>query len=204
MMIPAMIHQTSKTKRIPQMWARLQKKVRQAYPDWEYRLWTDQENLELVRKSFKDWEEVYLSMPKGIMRVDMIRYMYMYEFGGLYLDLDYEILRPFPFRNYELVLPAENRPGQPVSLGNSIFASVPRHPFWGKVLQELKENPPVRVQDEQDVINLTGPRFLTKIYSEYFQAETSIHIPERRYFNPDIPRTKAEQKVLEKDGTTIG
>ena len=203
-MIPAIIHQTSKTTHIPQKWALLQRKVKKNYPEWKYRFWTDEDNLRLVQKSFSDWEGVYLSLPKPIMRVDMIRYMYMYEFGGLYLDLDYEILRPFDFQKYALVLPGENRSEQSVSLGNSIFASVPRHAFWEKVLNDLKDDPPRVVKDEQDVIGLTGPGFLTKIYLKYFKDDPSIHVPERQLFNPDIPRTRAEQKVLENDGTTIG
>ena len=203
-MIPKIIHQTAKSIHIPQKWAILQQKVKKNFPEWEYRFWTDEDNLHLVQNYFREWEAVYLAMPKAIMRVDMIRYMYMYEFGGLYLDIDYEILRPFNFQNYSLVLPSEHKNQDSVFIGNSIFSSVPRHAFWAKVLNDLKENPPLIVKNEEDVINLTGPGFLTKTYLNYFKDDTSIYVPERNLFNPNIPRSKFEQKKLENDGITIG
>ena len=39
------------------------------------------------------------------MRADVIRYLIMYKIGGVYLDLDYEVLKPFEFGDHKLILP---------------------------------------------------------------------------------------------------
>lgn len=41
------------------------------------------------------------------MRADAIRYLLLYQLGGLYLDLDYEMLSPFDLRHHAVVLPLE-------------------------------------------------------------------------------------------------
>ena len=87
-MIPHIIHQTWKTRELPEKWKPLQEKLLDMHPGWEYRLWTDEEIDEFVRKEFPDFYSIYQSYPKHIMRVDVIRYLIMLRVGGLYLDLD--------------------------------------------------------------------------------------------------------------------
>ncbi len=169
--------------------------------DWKYKLWTEDENL--IRVYYKELEGIYTHLPRNILRVDMIRYIYMHQFGVLYLDVDYEFLRLFDFARYDIVLPNEGD-GAEVYVGNSILASEPHHSFWNFVLKELKENPPVSCKNEYAVIDLTGPGFLTKVYHKYFLNDASLHIPEKQYFNPNIPRNRLGQKRLESDGVTIG
>jgi len=41
------------------------------------------------------------------MRADVIRYLITYRIGGLYLDLDYEMLQPFRHTDKELMLPGK-------------------------------------------------------------------------------------------------
>jgi mannosyltransferase OCH1-like enzyme len=45
-------------------------------------LWTDDDNLKLVRKYFPWLEDTYKALPGDIYRVDLVRNMYMYIFGG--------------------------------------------------------------------------------------------------------------------------
>ncbi|MFZ0930337.1 MAG: glycosyltransferase, partial [Syntrophobacteraceae bacterium] len=94
-MIPKLIHQTAKTHELPSEWRRFQQIVRELHPAWEYRLWTDEDNDAFVKKEYLNFLPVFRAFSKGIMRADVIRYLIMYRIGGLYLDLDYEMLKPF-------------------------------------------------------------------------------------------------------------
>lgn len=56
---------------------------------------TDQDNLEFVESYFPMCLDAYKQLPYGIQRADVIRYMWLYIRGGMYLDLDYEVLQNF-------------------------------------------------------------------------------------------------------------
>lgn len=50
--VPAIIHQTWKSKDIPDKWKKAQQSCIDLHPDYEYKLWTDDEGLELIKVSF--------------------------------------------------------------------------------------------------------------------------------------------------------
>lgn len=206
MTIPKILHQTSKTGVVAEKWRPLQAKLQALHPDWEYRLWSDEDNLALIHDRRPDLEAVYRGMPQPIMRADLIRYVYMEQYGGLYLDTDYEFLKPFDLMDHPLVLPRESGDEQPIYLGNCVFASVPGHPFWTKALEDLRENPPFERTDlpEEAVLRLTGPGFLTRIYLEHFANQQSICIPRKIAFNPPIPHRDKEYKALVRAGSSYG
>ena len=197
-MIPRIIHQTAKTTAIPAKWRVYQDLVKSLHPSWEYKLWTDQDNLSLVTQSAAQWLDLYKDLPRNIMRVDMIRYIILRLEGGLYLDLDYEVFRPFDLLDEKLVLPNESDPGEDIFLGNCILASEPNHPFWEFVLTELKTGlyGLGRTPLEEDVINLTGPGLLTRAYKKYTLIDDSICVPLRNSFHPRTPRNEDEYRAV--------
>ena len=96
-MIPRIIHQTWKDSAVPKKWHPFIKAVKEMNPTWEYRLWTDNDNDEFVAEEFPDFVDIFRGFSRNIMRADVIRYLIMYKIGGVYLDLDYEVLAPFDF-----------------------------------------------------------------------------------------------------------
>jgi hypothetical protein len=130
-------------------------------------------------------------MPKFIMIVDTVRYMWMAAYGGIYCDMDVFFRKRFEFD--EGVLFAEREwtwPKDP-SITNSVhncwFASVPGHPIWTDLLDGIAENvramgaPRTRASlyaknfltklrlrkpDYPAVFNLTGPNAISKILTK--------------------------------------
>jgi mannosyltransferase OCH1-like enzyme len=199
-MIPRIIHQTAKTEDIPKDWRAFQQTVRFLHPAWEYRLWTDEANLALVSRAAPQWLLFYQALPRNIMRADMIRYIILGLEGGLYLDLDYEMFRPFDLLNEKLVLPSESNPGEEVVLGNCILASEPGHPFWEHALTEMDKSFASlgRKALEEDVIWLTGPGLLTRTYHKHGRDDASICLPPRNSFHPKTPRSQKEYEAVRK------
>jgi len=190
-MIPKIIHQTAKTADIPDVWKKHQKKVQELHPDWEYKLWTDEDNFEFVKKEFPEYFELFKNLPKNIMRADVIRYLIMYRIGGLYLDLDYEMLRRFDFTDHKLVLPLNRSKEAGDSfngVGNCLFASMPNQPFWMVVMRNLAENPPLA--KNVDVVTSTGPEFLSEIFFSSEENQKDIFTPQREIFHPTTPWSK--------------
>jgi mannosyltransferase OCH1-like enzyme len=205
-MIPKILHQTSKTGEVVPPWEPLYQKLRDLHPGWEYHHWDDAANDRLISEHYPDLSETYFGMPKPIMKADLIRYVYMDRFGGLYLDTDYEFLKPFDLTDRALVLPRESSADKPLFLGNCVFASVPGHPFWKAVLAELKARPPRRDQltHEDAIIHLTGPGLLTRIYQEQFAGDPSIFVPEKAWFHPPTPQSDGEYREVARDPGCYG
>jgi mannosyltransferase OCH1-like enzyme len=205
-MIPKLIHQTAKSREIDPSWARYQEAVLKYHPEWSYKLWTDEDNIALLRENYPDMEKVYFGMPQPAMRADLMRYVYMEKFGGLYLDLDYQFLKPFDLNDKVLVLPRESNEDAPIYLGNCIFASIPGHPFWRALLEAIRRNPPTRltVRTENDSTQQAGPGMVTRVWREQFPNDPSIFIPPRSWFHPVRPETGEELEKLKTRPETYG
>jgi mannosyltransferase OCH1-like enzyme len=199
-MIPKIIHQTWKTTEVPAKYVDYQKKLIALHPDWEYRLWTDDDNTAFVKQHFPDFYSTYIGLPKNIMRADVIRYLIMYKIGGLYLDLDYEMVKPFDIFNYDLVLPYNRqiRCGDSYdAFGNCIFASCPGHPFWQYVIDDLKNmsdyeatyrslfGKPYMTSRTTLEEAITGPVLLTKVFYATKDKLTNYTLPVREEFHPE-------------------
>ncbi len=205
-MIPAIIHQTWKTTEVPKKWSPFVKRIQQLNSDWKYILWTDEDNDAFVKKEYPDFYDVFKGFSRNIMRADVIRYLIMYKIGGVYADLDYEILQPFNFGNNNIILPLNRSISfgdKENTLGNCFFASVPGHLFWSDVINNLKNNPP-NVTDYTQVVDATGPGLLTRIYYENEERYSDIYLPERLVYHPPSPNNKKDIKKIKNNGISLG
>jgi mannosyltransferase OCH1-like enzyme len=86
---PKIIHQTwdSNVKSLPDPYKESITKWKKFHPSWKHRFTTSDENRIFVMKHFPQYLETYDSFPHPIQRSYMIRYMYLYHFGGVYSDL---------------------------------------------------------------------------------------------------------------------
>lgn len=204
-MIPKLIHQTAKTSEIPANLQGYVAKLRELHPDWHYHLWTDVDNLAFVKAEYPEFLEVWNGLPKNIMRADVIRYLLMYKLGGFYCDTDYEMIKPFDLNNKAVVLPWETDgewgPNR-TYICNSVFASSPGHLFWKMVIDDLKANPPRSA--EMDVLEATGPAFLTRVYHRAKAAGLEMYSPKREYFSPPTPKSDKEYQAILKNPRTYG
>lgn len=80
--IPKLLHQSWKSTDLPAKFKRWSDTCRRQHPDWEWVLWTDEDNLRLVKEYFPWLEDIFLSLPGNIYRADLARNLYMYIFGG--------------------------------------------------------------------------------------------------------------------------
>ena len=64
--VPRVIHQTWKDEEIPAQFRRYVQTWTATHPHWEYRLWTDDENLELVKQHFPEYLKAYEGLVDGL------------------------------------------------------------------------------------------------------------------------------------------
>ncbi|OAA37244.1 Glycosyltransferase, DXD sugar-binding motif protein [Metarhizium rileyi] len=104
------------------------------HPDWETRLWTDDNAALFIENKFPDLKDMWDSYPYPIERIDALRYMILYEIGGAILDLDVRCRQALgPLRRFGFVAPEAHPTGFSIS-----FLMASRHnPFVGTILDNL-------------------------------------------------------------------
>ena len=81
-------------RRIPPHLRGFQDSWRHHHPGWEYRLWDDAANEALLADHYPEFLTYFRNATPSILRVDLVRLAYLHRHGGVYADLDYEVIRP--------------------------------------------------------------------------------------------------------------
>jgi hypothetical protein len=215
--IPKIIHQTWKHDMVSHLAAQRIQSWLVKNPDWEWRLWTNEDNLRFMREHYPEHyptfagyqQEVGCALGKSslapsanphllprplpcdiqIKRADAIRYFLLDHFGGLYIDLDFEALRPIDdlLTGHGLVIGQEPYVHSRVLYNvdrlmcNAFMASCPRHPFWGTVHAELEARKHI-TKGGKHVMDATGPRMINDAVNAYEASEAATTYP---LFVPD-------------------
>lgn len=181
--IPRLIHQMWATADLPAFASDSWKTLN---PDWEWRLWTDADLLQLVRDHYPALEALYQSYPNVVQRADLGRYLVLDHCGGLYADLDTECLTPLEVLAGETRVVLSEEPvehlhhAQPLGLSrmyfNGIMAGPAGHPFWAHLIRTVQRCEHAR----SDVLKSTGPLVLSGAVLDFPQpaglALNSCHL----------------------------
>ena len=181
MKIPRIIHQTWKNDRVPAPMQQLAQTWRQFHPDWEYRLWTDEQNREFIRSQHPRFLAHYDAYPHHIQRVDAVRYFILLTSGGLYVDLDFECLKACGplLAGHDCLFGLEPEEhcrihGKDKIISNAFMATIPSHPFFHAVVHDLityKSDNPNR---NDRILETTGPFMLGRVHKDCHQDVTLI------------------------------
>lgn len=197
-MIPRTIHQVWIGGPMPGHLVDYMVSWREHHPDWEYRLWDNNAVAELDMRNRDLYERAdTFAMPGrgNQVRSDILRYEILSRFGGVYVDADFEALRPIDsllegvacFAGWEV-------PGMWVNM--ALSGAEPRHPFIEACILGLRANIARydgRAAGITSSTSLSGPRYLTPIYRKHRDTVTVFPQP---WFYPyswrDIGTARAE------------
>lgn len=139
--IPKLIHQTWKNDMMPSRWKLYFDGWSKHHPDCVHVLWTDEDNENLVKTRGAEFLDSYNWLALMIQKTDFVRLMYLYFYGGIYTDLDYEC-----FDNVFSHLPQLNGVmlvESPLTFTeitqNSLMVAEPGHPYVYSALQLISE-----------------------------------------------------------------
>ncbi|KAG2733042.1 hypothetical protein G9P44_004032 [Scheffersomyces stipitis] len=164
MLIPKIIHQTYKTTAIPEIWKPGQQACLDLHPDYKYILWTDEMAREFISEEYPWFLKTWDSYPYPIERADAIRYFALFHHGGVYIDLDDGCERRL---DPLLTVPAFVRKTVPTGISNDVMGSIPKHPFFLKVLDSLQAYQRNWLVPYITIMFSTGPLFLSVIWKQY-------------------------------------
>jgi hypothetical protein len=204
MSIPHILHQTWKSSELPAPFSEFQVRWRALHPGWSYRLWTDSDNDQFVKTHYSTWYELYRSFDREIFRADMARCLYLHHFGGVYVDLDIEPLRPLThlIARHSCVLGTEPEVhahklwNKSRLASNAMMASEPGHPFWLRMLNEIARRARASAADAKtgkNPVSTTGPITLDAVYERWGKAlDVQLVEPDAFFPLPDLDNTKLQ------------
>ena len=206
MTIPKIIHQTYKNDNLPEIYKMCQTEIKRLHPDFEYRFYTDEDMNRLMKTEFPEYYDKFNEIPRVIMKIDMFRYFLMYKYGGLYTDMDYLMFNPFDLLNEKVVIPCnrEDENGNPICLGNCIFASQPNHPYWKSLMDTLFTIDRTKLDYNTDKnidgnVLGTGPIFVFAMWKKYSKIN-DICVSKRSLFHPPTKNNNQYIEGLKKKG----
>ena len=147
--IPRIVHVTYKSREeLPEEWKYSLKQWQEMNPDWEVRFWSDQDIEIFVHEQFPEMEAMHKSYKYMIQRVDSVRYMILYHFGGVYSDMDIypataldKLLQQWEEGNKNVLLAETFNMGTT----NALMAAAPESKFMKCVIDNLPKYQKMRL-----------------------------------------------------------
>ena len=104
--IPLIIHQSWKTEDITtyadgKTGVISQSKWKKLYPDFDYMFWTDADIKTYINKQSSDIINTFNELNRNIKKMDFFRYLILYEYGGIYSDMDFIPNKKIPRNIFE-------------------------------------------------------------------------------------------------------
>ena len=163
--IPKKIHQIWLGEELPEEYKKYGETWKEYHPDWEYKLWTDVDvnDVDIPRRSLYD------SITNVAQKSDFLRYHILNQFGGLYVDTDFECIKPFDDLLYLDFFTGIGYPKK-LELYIGLIASVPKHPIINHLINHLTT---ARYGGSwRKMFNTTGSYFFTKMFLKKVKADT--------------------------------
>jgi mannosyltransferase OCH1-like enzyme len=193
--IPRLFHQIwyQGEHALPQKYRRYRQSWIKHHPDWEFRLW-DAKMLQAHVDRYYPWfSDRYASFPSDIQRIDSARYCFLASYGGFYVDMDIECLRPIDslLPGHDLIL------SRTYGYNNALIGSARGHLVWKNVFKNLREARSAPLENIpksqwnspaiQTAITV-GPRFFTMCVEQsgHHRATGVLNCP-GYYFEPGAP-----------------
>jgi len=208
-LVPKIIHLLvpDDRKKWHPVWKPCEKSVLTHHPgQWVVTYWRDTYLDNYITNYWPDWWDVWHNFPIDIVKLDIARYIIMYEFGGIYADMDTYFYKNFhKDLNPDTIYLAPGTNNTEI-VQNSLLASTGRNMFWREVIHECFKriknftNPELAENRDPDpnspfqifVRRSAGCEMLSEMYDK-LHTEYKIEILDRSkyqvqpdYYDPNV------------------
>ena len=151
--IPKIIHQIWLGGEVPEKFLKLTESWKKMHPEWEYKLWTDEdvETFPFIN------EKAFFAATNYGMKADILRYEILRAYGGLYVDIDFECLKPMDIFHHAHHFYCGMDP-QGI-IGNSLIGCTPFHPIIESCIISISKLKRFTLSDDE-IQMATGPFLL--------------------------------------------
>lgn len=214
MIIPKVIHQIWEEKTtLPESFYQFSETWKEHHPSWEYIFWNKLRMDSFIQEYFPNYIPILKKYKYDVQRWDVIRYLILYNFGGVYVDFDYECLESFDnlLKDKSCCFGLEPEEHaklfhNKIVISNAFIAIRAKHPFMKQIIDKVKSSFSVSENKLTYVLETTGPYMLTDLYEQYSAKEEISLIPSATispltkmdvigYLNGEIEERYIENKI---------
>lgn len=187
--IPKRIHQIWLGSKLPLEYKRYTETWKTFHPNWEYRLWTldDLKDVEISK------QDIFDRATSWAMKSDILRYEILRQYGGLYIDTDFECLHPFDNLTYLEFFTGISYDTK-MELYNGLIACVPHHPVIEKCVTLLN-----RVYDGVKgsiILDVSGAYHFTRVFTGEVNLNTErVVVFPTQFFYPFPNNIRKDEKI---------
>lgn len=177
--------------KIPETYTACMESIKKFLPSWECKLWTDADipGLKLTSAKYYDEETNYGG------KADILRYELLYRYGGVFLDIDFEVTQDLSplhaaYEFYCCLMPSTR-----ISvISNGVIGSIPGHPILRHCLDSLGKH-----RKDPFVLERTGPiLFQSSFYAiaREMLDRPIIALPKSFFFPIDATKIVPSRKEI--------
>ncbi len=189
--IPRKIWQTFKTNNVPIRMYKAAESWMLKNSDFDYHFLTDDECTKMIADFDGDLLRCYERTPHGAFRADIWRYCALYQFGGVYADMDTVCKYPMKklIDNDDQFIVAYD--ANPRRLFNAFMCSSPRHPVLDRLLNNIKDfllskDGYEKIKSNPKLLyDITGPGGLARAVAEVMDLDPAKEFTTRVYSAKD-------------------
>jgi mannosyltransferase OCH1-like enzyme len=179
--IPKIIHQIwFQGDIIPEHYPNYRHTWKELNPSYKFILWNNK-MIDVLLNKYPQYRNKYESLPLMIQKIDYAKYIILYHYGGIYIDVDCECLKPIDdlLKDKECIVAKFNvqilakiflykTSGD--TYQNGFMASIQNHDLWTTILDQIQTMDIKKLFYESRlsyVFRTTGPVLLTNILKKY-------------------------------------
>ena len=164
---------------IPEKLQQYMKSWREKLPDYEFVLW----NFDRFDIDDSQWVKQAFEAKKYAFAADYIRLYAVYNYGGIYLDMDVEVIKPFDDLLFADCMIAREPDYRIMWLEAGCFGAVKGHPFIRQCLEFYRN----RNFNSNIIGRYLLPIIMGEILTAYFKDAITVLAPD--YFTAKSPLT---------------
>ena len=143
------IIQTWKTNQIPNIYLEFVESVKKYGKKFKYLFFNDQDIINFIKNEFPEYLHTFNNLNYKIQQIDFFRYLAIYHFGGIYLDLDVKLTHSleelldeplickFPIEQENIKDKVIRKQGFSSLIGQYAFYAPAKHPFLKKIIDNI-------------------------------------------------------------------
>ena len=137
-------------------------------PGYDYTVWSDNDIIQFFEKKHPWFLPIYNTYPYPISKYDAVRFFILYEYGGIYFDLDIECQSPFDnILKENPSIDTMFRRGEPYGASNNFMIARQHSPFMEYLMHGLVGSQRSYGAPYLTVMMAAGPMYMVRRYNSY-------------------------------------